>query len=168
LADDRQRETGATVTLVEQLEADLKAAILAGDTRKRDVIRFLRAAIKNRAIEQRADLSDAEVQDIIRYQIKQRRDSIDLFRAGGRDELANEEERQIAILQPYLPQQLSEDELRAIVRVVVARANAGSARDMGRVMPVLLAEVGSRAEARTVSQLAREELDRRAAEGSAS
>jgi uncharacterized protein len=151
------------VTLDEQLRADLKDAMVSGDTRRRDVIRFLRAAIKNRSIEQRRDLTDEEIQEVIRYQVKQRRDSIALFRSGGRDELAAEEEAQIAILIPYLPTQLEDEVLRSLVRDTVGELNVTSPRDMGRVMPAVLAKVAGRAENRIVSQLVKDELARRAA-----
>jgi uncharacterized protein len=154
---------GGSVTLSEQLNADLKSAMIAKDTRRRDVIRYLKAAITNAAIEKRADLTDDEIQDLIRYQIKQRRDSIELFRSGGRNELAEEEEAQVAILLPYLPQQLSVSELEKMVRDVADELSATSARDMARMMPVLIARTEGRAEGRVLSQLAKDELARRSA-----
>lgn len=169
VADDgvltnHDRRLGVPMSLNDQLTSDLKAAMVAGDTRRRDVIRFLRAAIANARIEKRSDLNDDEIQDIIRHQIKQRRDSIELFRRGGRDELADEEEAQIAVLQPYLPQQLGIDDLRAIVRDEAEKLGAVSSRDMGRLMPAIIARADGRAEGRLLSQLAREELERRASE----
>jgi uncharacterized protein len=152
-----------SVSLSDQLNTDLKAAMIAGDYRRRDVIRYLRAAITNAAIEKRSDLSDAEILDVIRYQIKQRRDSIEMFRSGGRDELADEEEAQIAILLPYLPSQLSREELVEIVERVAEELGASSTRDMSRLMPALLAETDGRAEGRILSELARQELARRSA-----
>jgi uncharacterized protein len=152
-----------SVSLSDQLNADLKTAMIAGDNRRRDVIRYLRAAITNAAIEKRSDLSDAEILDVIRYQIKQRRDSIEMFRSGGRDELADEEEAQIAILLPYLPKQLSREELKEMVERVAEELGASSTRDMSRLMPALLAETDGRAEGRILSELARQELERRSA-----
>lgn len=149
------------VSLADRLDRDLKEAMRAGDNRRRDVIRFLRAAITNASFEKRADLTDDEILDVIRYQIKQRRDSIDLFRAGGRDELAAEEEAQIAVLQPYLPAQLDHDELVEIVQRVARELGARSPRDMARLMPAVLAETDGRAEGRVLSELARQELARR-------
>jgi uncharacterized protein YqeY len=149
--------------LAEQLTTDMQQAMRAGDSRQRDVIRYLRAAITNAAIDKRADLTDDEIQTVIRHQIKQRQDSIELFRAGGREELALEEEAQLAILQRYLPPQLSEDELRAIVARVAEELNVSTPKDMARLMPALMRETEGRAEGRVVSQLARDELARRAA-----
>jgi uncharacterized protein YqeY len=151
------------VGLADRLDADLKAAMLAGDTRRRDVIRYLRSAVKNAAIEQRRDLNDDELQAVIRHQIKQRRDSIDMFRKGGREELAAEEEAQVAVLQDYLPQQMTEDEVRSVIERIASEIDARGARDMGRLMPLLQEATSGRAEGRLLSQVARQELERRAA-----
>lgn len=150
------------MALSEQLANDLKDAMRAGDTRRRDVIRFLRAAIKNAAIERGHELSDAEIEDVIRHQIKQRQDSIALFRQGGRTDLADEEEAQIAVLRPYLPTQMDDAELQALVAQVAAEQNASGARDMGKLMPALLAATNGRADGRRLSEAARAELARRA------
>lgn len=152
------------MSLAEQLVADLRQSMVSGDTRRRDVIRYLRAAITNAQIEKHRDLTDAEIQDVIRGQIKQRRDSIDMFRKGGRDDLVEAETAQIAILQEYLPRQLDENEVRDIVRRVAEDLGARGPRDMGRLMPELMKATAGRVEGRTLSTLAREELDRRAAE----
>jgi uncharacterized protein YqeY len=151
------------VGLADQLMSDMKQAMRDGDSRRRDVIRFLRAAITNASIDKRADLSDDEIQGVIRHQIKQRRDSIEMFRAGGREELAQEEEAQLAILQAYLPPQLNEAELRAIVARVADELNVSAPNDMSRLMPAVMRETAGRAEGRVVSAMAREELARRSA-----
>lgn len=153
--------------LAERLSNDLKDAMRAGDARRRDVIRFLSAALQNAAIERRRELSDAEIEDIIRRQIKQRRESIELFRRGKRDDLADEEEAQIALLEPYLPAQMSDDELRAIVARVAAELGASALRDMGKLMPALQAATAGRADGRRLSEAARAELARRAASSAA-
>lgn len=140
----------------------------SGDNRRRDVIRYLRAAITNAAIEKRRDLDDAEVENVIRAQVKQRRDSIDLFRQGGREELAIEEEEQIAILLEYLPAQLSHDDLVELVRQKADELNVSTPKDMSRLMPALVEAVAGRAEGRTLSQLAKDELARRATEAASS
>jgi uncharacterized protein YqeY len=153
------------VPLSDQLTLDLKDAMRAGDVRRRDVIRYLRSAIKNAEIERRRGLTDDEIQDVIRHQIKQRRDSIALFRKGGRDDLAEEEEAQISLLLPYLPTQLSEAELKELVVRVAEDVRASSPRDMGKLMQALVREAGGRAEGAVLSALAREELARRASGG---
>lgn len=151
------------MSVAQRLTNDLKSAMVSGDVRRRDVIRFLRSAVKNAEIDRRRDLTDAEIEDVIRTQIKQRRDSVEMFRRGGRDELADEEEAQIVILLAYLPQQIDEQELREIVRVQAEALGVSGPRDMGRLMPALMAATNGRAEGRMLSQLAREELERRSA-----
>ncbi len=152
------------MTLAEQLVADLRAAMVAGDTTRRDVIRYLRAAITNARIDKHRELTDDEIQDVIRGQVKQRRDSIDMFRKGGRDDLVEAETAQISVLQEYLPQQLDEDEVREIVQRVAEEIGVQGPRDMGRLMPALMTATGGRVEGRTLSALARSELERRATE----
>ena len=151
------------VTLAEQLASDVTDSMRSGDTRKRDVIRFLRAAVKNAEIDRQRALTDEEVRDVIRTQIKQRRDSIDLFRRGGRNDLADSEEAQIAILEPYLPAQLDDAELESLVVRVADQVGATSPRDMGRLMAAVRSEVNDRAEGRRVSAVVKDELTRRAA-----
>jgi uncharacterized protein YqeY len=151
------------LSLAERLTDDMKSAMRSGDNRRRDVIRYLRAAITNAAIEKRADLDDAEIEKVIRTQVKQRRDSIDMFRSGGREELAEEEEAQVAILLDYLPAQLSHDELVELVRATAESLGVSTQRDMSRLMPALVEAAGGRAEGRILSQLAKEELTRRSA-----
>lgn len=146
----------------------MKSAMRSGDNRRRDVIRYLRAAITNAAIEKRRDLDDAEVENVIRAQVKQRRDSIDLFRQGGREELAIEEEEQIAILLEYLPTPLSHDDLVELVRQKADELNVSSPKDMSRLMPALVEAVAGRAEGRTLSQLAKDELARRSTKAASS
>jgi uncharacterized protein len=150
--------------LAEQLANDLKDAMRAGDTRRRDVIRFLRAAIKNASIERRRELTDDEILGLVRYQIKQRRDSIELFRKGNRADLADEEEAQVALLEPYLPTQMDDAELREITQRIADDLAVSGPRDMSKMMPALLAATGGRADGRRLSEAARAELARRAAE----
>ena len=155
------------MSLIERLNEDMKAAMRSGDNRRRDVIRYLRSAINNAAIEKREDLTDDEIEGVIRTQVKQRRDSIELFRKGDREELADEEEAQIAILLDYLPAQLSHEELVELVRKTADDLQVSTPKDMSRLMPALVAAAAGRAEGRTLSQLAKEEVERRSA-GSAS
>jgi uncharacterized protein YqeY len=150
--------------LAEQLTNDLKDAMRAGDTRRRDVIRFLRAAIKNAAIERRRELTDDEILALVRYQIKQRQDSIEMFRKGNRADLADEEEAQVALLETYLPAQMDDAELLSIVQRTAAELNVSGPRDMSKLMPALLAATGGRADGRRLSEAARAELARRATE----
>jgi hypothetical protein len=146
------------MSLSQRLVDDLKDAMRAGDSERRDVVRYLRAAIKNREIELRRPLTDDEIVAVIRGQIKQRRDSIELYRSGGREDLADAEAREITVLETYLPAQMPDTEIRAIARRVIDETSARGPRDMGKVMPRLIELIGGRADGSLVSQIARQEL----------
>ena len=144
--------------LTSRLLDDLKAAMRSGDATRRDVLRFLRADVHNVEIERGHPLSDDEVIAVIRRQIKQRRDSIEQFARGGRQDLVESEERQIVVLQEYLPPEMSREELLTLARAVASEVGAVSPRDMGRLMPALRARVGTRAEGGLVAEAARSVL----------
>ena len=120
--------------MLKQIQADMKQAMKAGDKKQVSTLRMLIAAIKNESINQRRELSEEETVTVINREIKQRRNAIAEFKKGGRDDLAAENEQEIAILERYLPEQLSDEELAAIVRQAVKEVNAASLRDMGKVM----------------------------------
>lgn len=139
----------------------------AGDTRRRDVIRYLQAAMKNRQIEVQHELHDDEVLEVIQNQIKQRRDSIEAYRSGGREDLAADEAAELEILEGYLPSDqkpLTEDELRNIVAAKADELDVSGPADMRVLMPALIAETEGRADNRLVSRLATAELQRRASD----
>ncbi len=161
-------------TLDERLATDLKEAMRAGDTTRRDVIRFLRAAFKNaqiarvqapgaqadpnaatRAAERDQPLGDEEELAVLQRQIKQRQDAIEQFRAAGRADLVERESGQLAILQEYLPAGLSAEEIDALACEVIAETGAAGPRDLGRVMPVLMRRAAGRADGRALSETAR-------------
>ena len=151
----------------------------SGDTLRRDTLRFLLAAIQRESVDRLqstlerlnaegkdeasrqayvaehrpADLDDAAVLDVLQKQAKMRRDSIDAFRKGDRPELAAKEEKELAIIQTYLPTRMSDADLRAIVERVVAETGAAGPRDMGKVMPKVLAETKDRADGKKVAGL---------------
>ena len=131
-----------------------------GNTQRRDVIRYLRSALGNQQIELRRELTDDDVLAVIRTQIKQSSDAADIFRSAERVDLAEKEEAQVAILREYLPAQMSEEELSAIVRELMVEHDLSGPGDMGKLMPRVMERVGSRAEGRTISKIAREELSR--------
>ena len=122
------------MTLQEQLSADVKQAMKDRDNELRDTLRFLLSAVKNAEIDKRGPLTDDEELALLRTQAKQRQDSIEQYRAGGRDDLADLEAAQLAILERYLPQQMSDDELAAFVQAGVAETGAAGPKDMGKVM----------------------------------
>jgi hypothetical protein len=123
-----------------------------------DTIRMLKSAIKYREIELMKPLDDAGIQGVISAEVKRRRDAIEQYKAGNRPELAEKEEAEIAVLQAYLPQQLSQDELRAKVDAAIASAGAQGMKDMGKVMKALMPEVQGRAEGSAVSEMVKARL----------
>jgi hypothetical protein len=146
------------MALKEQLDQDLKAAMREKAQLRLDTIRMLKSAIKYREIELMKPLDDAGVLTVIASEIKRRRDSVEQYRAGNRADLADKEEAEIALLQVYLPKQLSSDELRAKVDEAVAKVGAQGPKDMGAVMKALLPEVQGRAEGKAVSDMVKARL----------
>ncbi|HWX16031.1 MAG TPA: GatB/YqeY domain-containing protein [Chthoniobacterales bacterium] len=143
------------MTLQERLDSDLKEAMRAKDATTLGVLRMLKSALKYTAIEKsgaQAELSDAEAAQVIRKQAKQRQDSIESFEKGGRAELAAKEKKELSILNAYLPQAMSADELSKVVRETIAEIGATSKAQMGAVMKALQAKVGGRADGKTLSQ----------------
>lgn len=146
------------MSLKEQLTADMKDAMRSGDTESRDVIRYVLSALKNAEIEKQGELGEEDELRLIRSQVKQRQDSIEQFRAGGRDDLAEREEAQIRILERYLPQQMSDEELDAFVKQGIADVGAEGPKDMGKVMGALNAKAGGRVDGRRLSTAVRNAL----------
>lgn len=146
------------MALKERLDQDLKAAMREKAQLKLSTIRMLKSAIKYREIELMKPLDDAGVLSVIATEIKRRRDSVEQYRAGNRADLADKEDAEIALLQAYLPAQLSADELRAKVDEAVAKVGAQGPKDMGAVMKALLPEVQGRAEGKAVSDMVKARL----------
>ncbi|GBF92269.1 glutamyl-tRNA amidotransferase [Raphidocelis subcapitata] len=150
-----------TSSLVARIGADMKAAMKAKEAAKLDAIRFLNAALKQREIELREKggvLVDAEVVGTIQKLAKQRRDSIESYQKGGRDDLVAKEQAELELLEGYLPPQLSEAELRALVSEAVSEVGATTAKQMGAVMKVVQAKAAGRADNKLVSSLVKEAL----------
>ena len=146
-------------SLKERIDADLKEAMRSKDELGTSVLRMLKSAVKYKEVEPGGHaLEDAGVLAVIQSLIKQRRDSAEQFRAGGRPELADKEEKEITKLQSYLPAQMSPDELRAEVRAAIAQVGAKGPKDMGAVMKVVLPKVSGRAEGKAVSDAVKSEL----------
>ena len=142
------------MTLQQRVDSDLKEAMRAKDATKLGVLRMLKSALKYAAIaksDAEAELSDAEAVQVIRKQAKQRQDSIESFEKGGRAELADKEKEELAILNTYLPQGMSRDELAKVVRETIAELGTTSKAQMGAVMKALQAKVGGRADGKTLS-----------------
>ena len=150
------------MTLQERLDSDLKEAMRARDATKLSVLRMLKSALNYAAIAKsgtEAELSDAEAVQVIRKQAKQRQDSIESFEKGGRAELAAKEKEELSILNAYLPQAKSADELAAAVHETIAEVGATSKAQMGTVMKALQVKVAGRANGKTLSQEVQKQLD---------
>jgi uncharacterized protein YqeY len=137
---------------------DMKAAMRAKETARLGTIRLLLAAIKQREVDERIELDDAAVSSIVEKLIKQRKDSISQFQAAGRDDLVAAEQAELAVLQAYLPEQLSAAEIEAAVAAAIAESGAASARDMGKVMGLLKPRLAGRADMGQVSALIKARL----------
>src|SRR6266480_449838 len=138
----------------ERIDSDLKEAMRATDASKVSVLRMLKSALSYAAIEKsrlEAELTDAEGVQVVRKQVKQRQDSIESFEKGGRAELATKEKQELSILNTYLPQAMSPDELSKIVRETIAEVGATSKAQMGAVMKAAQAKVAGRADGKTLS-----------------
>lgn len=147
------------MSLQEQLVNDMKEAMKARDEVKVSTIRMLRAAIKNKEIEKGGTsykLSDKEIMDVIITAIKQRKDSIEQFTKGNRNDLAEKEKKEAEILQGYLPPQMSEDDIKAEVKKAIAETGAVSQKDMGKVMKALMPKVAGKADGAVVNRLVKE------------
>jgi len=151
------------VNLTEQLQADMKTAMRDGDTLRRDTLRMALAAAQHAAKDKRAPLTDDEAVEVIGREVKKRRESVEAYRGAGREDLAAQEQAEIEILIPYLPEQLGEQDIRILVREAIAASGATSPRDMGRVMSLLMPRVKGRADGKVVSTIVNEELARVAA-----
>ena len=146
------------MSLRRKMEEDMKAAMRARDAETRDAIRYVLSAVKNAEIDKRADLTEEEELKLLRSQVKQRQDSIEQFRAGGRDDLVAKEEAQVRVLEKYLPQQMSDEELQEFVRAGVAESGAQGPKDMGKVMGLLNARAEGRVDGRRLSSAVRDAL----------
>jgi uncharacterized protein YqeY len=146
------------MSLKSQLEADMKAAMRARDSETRDAIRYVLSALKNAEIDRRGELTEEEELKLIRSQVKQRMDSIEQFRNGGREDLAAKEESQVKILEQYLPQQMSDEELERFVRQGIDEIGAAGPQDMGKVMGALNKTAEGRVDGRRLSTAVRNAL----------
>jgi hypothetical protein len=148
------------VILRERLQADTTAAMRSGDALRRDVLRMVQNTIYNTEKAKKITLSEDEILGVLAHEVKTRRESIEAFRKGGREDLAAKEEAEIAILADYLPAALTDDELRALVDEAVAATGAASARDLGKVMGWLSPKIRGRADGKVASGLVAQALAR--------
>lgn len=146
------------MSLKQQITEDMKAAMRAGDARRRDAIRLLQAAIKQREVDERKELDDAAVVAAIEKMLKQRRDSIVQYEAANRQDLADAEKYEMEVLQSYMPQALSDTEVECAVAEAISAAGARGQQDMGRVMALLKPRLSGRADMSKVSALVKTRL----------
>jgi len=134
------------MSLKDQITEDMKSAMKAGDKDRLKVVRLIRAAIKQVEVDQRIELDDAAVLTVLDKMVKQRRDSVEQFQKGNRNDLADIELAEIVILEDYLPEQLSDEELDAMINEAISATGAENIRDMGRVMGQIKAKAAGRAD----------------------
>ena len=147
------------MSLHDRLSEDLKLAMKARDQLRMDVIRMIKAAVMNKEMEIKKDLDDAEMSRVMTTMIKQRRESVELFEKGNRAELAAKERQEITILESYLPQALSPEELSTLVDSVIQEAGARSLKEMGAVMKAVMVRLaGQSVDGKQVSDLVRDKL----------
>jgi gatB/yqey domain protein len=143
------------MSLMEKLTADMKEAMKQGEKERLSVIRLVRGAVRQAEIDGKKILSDDEVIGVITKEVKMRRDSIEEFERGKRADLVKKAEEEISLLMPYLPSQLSIDEVKKIVEEAVAEVGATTAKDMGKVMGALMPRVKGRADGKLVNEIVR-------------
>lgn len=144
--------------LQEKINADVKDALKAGAKEKLTTLRMLSAALQNREIEKREPLIEDEVIATVRSLIKQRKDSIEQFSKGGRQDLVDKETAEVSVLEVYLPRQMTREELEPMVKDAVAQTGAQGPKDMGKVMKALVPMVGGRADGKLMSELVKQML----------
>lgn len=148
------------MSIADQINEDIKKAMLARDKKRLDALRAIKSAILLLATEKGAGskVEDPEVVKAMQKLVKQRKDSAAIYRQQSRVELAEEEEFQVAVIEEYLPAQLSEDDIRAVVRQKISESGASGPADMGKVMGPIMAELSGKAEGKAISQIVKEEL----------
>jgi uncharacterized protein YqeY len=146
------------VTLIERIDSEVKEAMRSRDAERRDTLRLILASLKGAQKELQRPLSEEEELQVLQRERKKRVEAAEAFRGGGREEQAESEERELAVLEEFMPEPLSEEELEEIVDDVIAEVGATSIRDLGRVMADVMPQVSGRADGSVVSQLVREKL----------
>jgi len=149
------------MSIPEQIQKDITSAMKARDEARLSALRMVKTALKNKEIEKMSPLDDKEAQQVLATLIKQRKDSIEQFRKGGRDEMADKEQAEIGIIESYLPKAAAEDEIVAGVRLVISEMGTPTIKDMGTVMKNVMARfqgAGIRVDGKTVSDIVKREL----------
>ncbi len=145
-------------TLKERIESDLKEAMKASDSLRVSTLRLIKSAIKNKEIDKGSSLGDDEVIQVLSSLVKQRRESVEMYQKAGRKDLAEKEEAEIKIIQSYMPEQLSDEEIREVIAEAIKETGATSMKDMGKVMKTVMAKVKGRADGKKVNEMVRQAL----------
>jgi len=146
------------MTLIKQVEQDMIQAAKAKDKIRLSALRLIKTATHNREIDLKRELNEAEMLQLLSGMVKQRKDSIEQFAKGGRTDLVAQEEAELAIIQAFMPQQLSREEVEAEIEKAVVEAGATSVKDMGKVMKVLMPRITGKADGKTVGDLVKARL----------
>ncbi len=146
------------MTMQTRLNDDMKQAMRDRDVLRRDVIRYLRSEVKNQEIRDQKELDDAGVIQVLSRQAQQRRDSIEAYRDADRQDLVDKEESELSVIMAYLPQQMTQEEITALVQEVVAEVGASGPEDMGKVMGAIMPQVRGKAEGREVNAIVQQTL----------
>jgi uncharacterized protein YqeY len=147
------------MSLLKRFDNDLKEALKASESAKVSILRMAKATVKNKQIEKGRELTDDEIVAVLSTMVKQGRESIEQFTKAGRMDLARNEEREVAILQSYMPQQLSPEEIDRIISGAIQEASAGTPQDIGKVMRILMPRVKGVADGKYVNQRVKELLE---------
>ncbi|WP_315168183.1 GatB/YqeY domain-containing protein [Metaclostridioides mangenotii] len=146
------------MSLKQKLQEDLKSSMKNKDTVRKSVVTLIRASIKQYEVDNRVELDDDAIIDIVAKQMKQRRDSLVEFKKAEREDLVEETEAEIEVLKEYLPQQLSEEEMEDIVKASISEVGATSMKDMGKIMSVIQPKIKGRADGKLVNELVKKNL----------
>ena len=146
------------MSLKERFNSDLREALRSGDEHRKSALRMVLAALHNAEIEAKGELDEGAILGVLAKEVKQRRESIEEFRKGGREDLVAREEAQLAFIQPYLPQQMTREEIIEAARSVIAEVGASGPADKGKVMPVLINKLRGRADGREINAVVTELL----------
>ena len=144
------------MNLKEQLTNDLKESMKNKEQVKKSVVTLIRAAIKQKEVDERVELNDESVLDIISKQMKQRNDALEEFKKAGRDDLISQTEEEIQVLLSYLPKQLTDDELRVLIKEAIDKTGASSSKDMGKIMGILMPKTKGKADGKRINTLVSE------------
>lgn len=147
------------MSIEQTISEDIKDALKSGHKIKVSMLRMIKSAIKNREIEKGGPLTDDDVQAILRSYVKRAKESIEQYSNAGRTDLVDKETEELSIIQGYLPEQLSEDEARELIRGVIEETGASGARDMGKVMKAVMAKTKGQVDGRTANKLVKEMLE---------